>query len=128
MTSAVFECKRCNICCQGQGGIFLEPSQIPQAARLLGLTPARFLEMYCQEKNGRWAVLSDPQGFCRLLGPQGCRIHAAKPEVCQRWPFMRAMLQDAGAFEEAKLACPGFDPEATHEQFLALAQSQRGHI
>jgi hypothetical protein len=126
MEEAVFSCQRCNACCQGQGGIFLEPQEVAAAARQVGLTPPRFLEMYCLAKDGRWAVLCDERGFCRLLGPTGCRIHQAKPEVCMRWPFMTAMLKDPGAFEEAKLVCPGFGPQATHEEFLALARAQ-GH-
>lgn len=124
MPDAVFLCQRCNQCCQGQGGIFLPADQLAPAARQVGLSPARFSELYCRQDGGRWAVLSDDKGFCRLLGPWGCRIHGAKPEVCMRWPFMIAMLKDPGAFEEAKLVCPGFAPSASHQDFLALAHSQ----
>lgn len=124
MSREIFHCQRCNTCCQGQGGIFLEPQEVPAAAGELGLTAPEFLELFCEQRGGRYAVLCDPEGYCRLLGPEGCRIHAAKPQICRLWPFFSALVKDAGAFEEAKLACPGIDPAASHADFVALARRQ----
>jgi Fe-S-cluster containining protein len=116
-----FECQRCSQCCQGQGGILLRPDQIGPAAAEIHLTEREFLERYCEPKNGAYSVRCAEDGTCLLLGSQGCRIHEAKPDICRRWPFFEALLKDAGAFEEAKLICPGLDPEASHQEFVAFA-------
>lgn len=125
MTRPVFDCQRCNDCCTGEGGIFLTEEQMPRAAATLGLAPDEFARLYLRPADGRYAVLCGEDGRCRLLGPQGCRIHAAKPDICRRWPFFDALVKDPGAFEEAKLACPGLDPAGSHADFVALARRER---
>ena len=99
----------------------LWPGQITPAARELGLERDDFLARYCEPKGKAFSVRTGQDGQCLLLGPEGCRIHNHKPEICRRWPFFDALLKDAGAFEEAKLICPGLDPEASHEEFKAFA-------
>lgn len=116
-----FECQRCSQCCQGKGGILLWPEQIAPAAAELELEQEDFLARYCEAKGEAFSVRSNETGDCLLLGPEGCRIHQAKPDICRRWPFFDALLKDASAFEEAKLICPGLDPEAGHEEFKAFA-------
>ena len=118
MSQKPFECKRCNSCCQGQGGIYLEKEQIPAASKIMRMSEKEFLQTFCLEKNGRYEVKCGPDGSCSLLGPQGCRVQAAKPEVCRRWPYFEALLKVPGALEEAKLACPGLDPQVTRQEFL----------
>lgn len=117
-----FECQRCNTCCQGRGGIFLEAKQIGPAASILDLEPAEFIKRFCREKDGRYEVRIGDGGACILLGPQGCLIHSAKPEICKRWPFFENILKRQYAFEEARLSCPGIDPECSFEDFLAQAR------
>ncbi len=85
------------------------------------MVPDDFLARYCEPKGEAFSVRSAEDGSCLLLGPEGCRIHQAKPDICRRWPFFDALLKDAGAFEEAKLICPGLNPAASHEEFKAFA-------
>jgi Fe-S-cluster containining protein len=125
MTKPVFDCQRCSDCCTGEGGIFLTKEQVSVAAAILELDPTEFVRLYLRLQGGRFAVLCENDGRCRLLGPRGCRIHAAKPDICRRWPFFDALIKDAGAFEEAKMACPGLDPAASHADFLAQARRER---
>ena len=117
-----FECQRCNTCCQGRGAIFLEPEQIGPAARILGLEPDEFTLRYCRKKDGRWEVRAGQDGACILLGPEGCTIHQAKPDICRRWPFFDNILERQYAFEEARLSCPGIDPDCSFDEFLAYAR------
>ncbi len=124
MTKPAFQCLRCSQCCHGEGGISLDPGEIPAAAKLLDLPPEQFVERYCQLRDGRYHIRTNDEGDCALLGPQGCLIHKAKPRICRRWPFFRALMSDRAAFEEAKLYCPGLNPEATLEEFVALARAQ----
>ena len=98
---------------------------MPQAARELGLDQAEFLARFCgPRENGRYPVLCDEQGICRLLGPQGCLVHACKPDTCRRWPFFENILTRESAFNEAKLACPGIDPEVSFQEFAAFGRAQ----
>lgn len=120
-----FECQQCSDCCQGQGGIYFEPDDIPSAARLVNLSPEQFIQRYCRAEGGRYAVLAEPGGACLLLGPSGCMVHAAKPEICRRWPFFGNILERESAFEEAKLVCRGLDPDCTHEAFREFYQSMK---
>ncbi len=125
MTKPVFDCKRCNDCCTGEGGIVFEQAELPAAARILGLVPEEFVRQYCRPVEAGYLVLCGQDGRCSLLGPEGCLVHAAKPAICRRWPYFDALINDAGAFEEAKLACPGLDPEADHADFVAQARRER---
>lgn len=76
---------------------------------------------FCEPHGRDFSIVCGEDGQCALLGPAGCRIHQAKPDICKRWPFFEALIMDAGAFEEAKLICPGLKPEASHEEFRAYA-------
>ncbi|WP_338605774.1 YkgJ family cysteine cluster protein [Desulfoferula mesophila] len=121
---APFECQRCNDCCQGRGGIFLEAGEIAAAAALVDLSPDQFIARHCRERDGRYEVLVGADGACGLMGPQGCRIHQAKPAICRRWPFFPGILANPSAFEDARQACPGIDPDISHEEFVAYARTQ----
>lgn len=99
----------------------LRADQVAPAAAELGLDQSEFLSCYCEPKGDDFSVRSGEDGWCLLLGPEGCRIHQVKPDICRRWPFFDALLNDASAFGEAKLICPGLDPEASHEEFRAFA-------
>ncbi|MCF8032268.1 MAG: YkgJ family cysteine cluster protein [Desulfarculaceae bacterium] len=118
-----FDCQRCNDCCQGRGGIFFETEEIPAAAAiLLDMSAEEFTQAFLAPREGRWEVLCNDDGACRLLGPQGCRVHQAKPAICQLWPFFPGILAKRTAFEDARQACPGINPDISHEQFVAYAR------
>lgn len=102
----------------------LWPDQIGPAAAELGMGGDDFLARFCEPKGEAYSVRCGQDGQCLLLGTEGCRIHEAKPEICRRWPFFDALLKDAGAFGEAKLICPGLNPDASHEEFKAFAQKE----
>lgn len=126
MSGLAFECQRCSQCCHGEGGITLGPGEVPAAAELLGLSEQEFIAAYCDLKLDIYHIRVNQDGDCALLGPDGCRIHQAKPRICQRWPFFAALLKDPGAFEEAKLSCPGFRPTASHQDFLEQYRAENG--
>ncbi|MFH1060623.1 MAG: YkgJ family cysteine cluster protein [Pseudomonadota bacterium] len=124
MSRPAFVCQRCNQCCTGEGGITLAEAEVPAAAAILGLAPDAFTARYCEAKAGRWSIRCGADGRCALLGPEGCLIHPAKPAICRAWPFFPGLIKDAGAFNEAKLICPGLDPAATHQDFLDQYQQE----
>ena len=116
----VFDCKLCGVCCQGEGGIYLESEKADAPARILGLTTKEFKEIYTEPKYGLLSLKTDGDGYCLLHDRQThtCRIHEAKPRMCRDWPFFYGMLSVRQAFEDAKDACPGIRPEASWEDFL----------
>lgn len=122
MSRPPFECRRCNQCCYGEGGIYLERHQVAAAAAELGMGEAEFVAAYLRERDGRYEVVCKDDGACALLGPQGCRIHRVKPERCRQWPFFPEILERPQALAEAKELCPGIDPEVSHQDFVAYAR------
>jgi len=121
---APFECQRCGQCCRGRGGIYLSAEEAAAAAEFLGVSGGEFHRRYLEPRGRGWEVLSSagPEGACALFGPQGCLIHPVKPRVCRRWPSFQALIKDPDAFEEAKEHCPGLDPGAGHDKFVAWAR------
>ncbi len=120
-----FDCLRCNKCCTGEGAAWFEEHELAAAAELLSLTVEEFVGRYCRYKNEKYEIICNEDGVCSVLGPQGCLIHQAKPRICRAWPFLDAMLTRESAFEEAKLVCPGINPDATHKQFLAQYEAEK---
>lgn len=119
-----FDCLRCSQCCTGEGAAWLTEDELPAAAAILGLTPDGFVQTYCRQRGEKYEIICDNDGVCAVLGPQGCRIHQAKPRICRAWPFLDAMLKNVSAFEEAKLVCPGLRPDASHDEFLAQYRAE----
>jgi Fe-S-cluster containining protein len=87
---------------------------------------AALLEMDEQEFSNRYLEpsslgtrLAIKDGVCVfLLEDNRCRVHAVKPFICRQWPYLPALLADEDEFEAAKGACPGLDPQGSHEDFV----------
>ena len=89
---------------------------------------AAFLEMDEQEFCNRYLESSAmgtrvgiAHGVCVFVEDNRCRVHPVKPFICRQWPFFPALLVDAEEFEAAKGACPGINPECSHEDFVDAA-------
>jgi hypothetical protein len=114
-----FECKLCGTCCYGKGGIFLEKGEAKRIAEFLGLTPDAFISRYCEKRRGRISIKSGLDDYCIFYDPKkSCLIHPVKPKTCARWPFYRALVSDPDNWEMAKDACPGINPDCSHEDFV----------
>ena len=123
----VFECRCCGTCCQGQGGIFIPPEEAAGLARILGLRPEEFIELFTTPKHGLLSIKTDEDGFCLLLDREKniCRVHEVKPVMCRDWPFFYGPLKSRQGFEEARVACPGINPDIDWEDFV---EYHRTHI
>jgi hypothetical protein len=55
-------------------------------------------------------------------------VHPVKPAICRRWPFLPALLSHPDELEHAKTACPGINPECSHQEFVAAALRQGREI
>lgn len=91
-----FECACCGNCCRGEGYVVLSPAQVASAAACLGVSVADFLAVYTRppeiaahaERGDVWLRdMPGPGKECIMLENGLCRIHAAKPEMCRRFPL-----------------------------------------
>ena len=121
--STVFQCRQCGDCCVGRGGILVRPDEVKAMATLLGLSEAEFCRRFV-EASALGPRLTVADGVCVfLMAGSLCRVHPVKPFICRQWPFLAALLVDPDELENAKTACPGINPESTHEDFVEAAFS-----
>jgi len=120
MSDPVFQCQQCGECCAGRGGIFVRPEEVAAMAALLEMDEAEFCRRYVESSplGNRLTIAS---GVCVFMEDNRCRVHPVKPFICRQWPFFPALLVDAEEFEAAKGACPGINPECSHEDFVDAA-------
>ena len=114
-----FECKKCGTCCYGKGGILLTGQDIEDISVFLGISPKTFEERHCETRNRKAYIRSGPDGFCVFFERRRlCLIHPVKPRPCRLWPFYPALLKDKANWRAAMDACPGINPDASHEDFV----------
>ncbi len=116
---AVFDCKMCGQCCEGQGGIVVSPSDLERICSHLLLDAQEFLAQYGHMHNGKLKVRSGDDGFCIFFKQgEGCAVHVAKPNICRAWPFFRGNMLDDESFFLAKDYCAGIRADSTHMEFV----------
>lgn len=109
----------CGECCYGKGGITVEKEEGQRIARFLGIAPETFLSRFCEKRHGRFYIKTGPDRFCIFFDQEeACLIHPVKPDICSLWPFYPANVNDKEAWELAKDACPGINPECSFEEFV----------
>ena len=120
----VFACQRCGSCCHGQGGIVISEGEQRRLAAHLGLSQEEFCSRYTQRRGKKWLLTVRQDGWCVFFEEGlGCRVHAAKPDVCRAWPFFRGNIEDPVSWQMAATACPGICLQAGHECFAAAGRS-----
>ncbi len=120
----VFQCQQCGECCEGRGGIFPTPGEIDLIAQYLEIPVAKINQNFLEPTPLGLAVKNKPAGGC-IFNEQGrCRIHPVKPRICRDWPFLPAILLHENEFEATKEACPGLNPNSSHEDFLKYWQEK----
>ena len=95
-----FNCKQCGKCCMNREDIILNPFDIYNGAKYLGITCEEFLMRYTTIQLGGHSKIpivllaQDERGMCPLLkfdikdgGKFKCSIHEAKPGVCANHPI-----------------------------------------
>lgn len=113
---------RCGNCCQGEGGIVLNDSDVRRLCSHLGELPAAFAATYTETVNGKQRLRTNEHGWC-IFFAQGCTVHPAKPSVCRAWPFFRGNMVDANSWQMAQDACPGINPRTSHAEFVAQGEA-----
>ncbi len=118
MSGAVFDCRRCGECCQGEGGIVLSAKDQARLAAHLRLTVPDLLSAHARPAEGKFILTCGPDGFCRFFRQgAGCSIHLARPDICRAWPYFHGNLKDPESFAMIKEGCPGLDPAGDFAAF-----------
>lgn len=92
---ALFQCKNCNQCCQGEGYALVDREDIKRIALSLGLDEAeaasRFTDPDPEGRRGCRVLKSTGQeNSCCFLDSSGhrCRIYKDRPSVCRTFPLL----------------------------------------
>lgn len=108
-----FKCQQCGSCCTNRRDILLNPFDIYNGAKYLGIKPEEFLLQFTYSELGHTLkipiVLLKPanNGFCPLLELDfkdgckfKCKIHPAKPGACANHPIGVAFSKNIATGEE----------------------------
>lgn len=95
-----FKCQQCGRCCMDRTDIILNPFDVYNGAKYLGITPEDFLAKYTKPVLGGVSKIPiivlncDDRGWCPLLefdvkdgGKFKCSINPAKPGACANHPL-----------------------------------------
>ena len=96
-----FHCTTCGKCCFHREDILLNPKDVYNIAKELGLTPQVMIEQYGETYIGgdsRMPIVRlKPRGSvqrCPLLKNRKCSVHKNKPAVCAMFPIGRCLKMD----------------------------------
>ncbi len=89
-----FKCQRCGVCCNNKS-IVPSPAERSWLAVFFRVPDERFAEAYLEPDSGELRTTGN--GDCIFLGPEGCRVHPARPLVCRLFPL--GLLRDESGKE-----------------------------
>lgn len=118
-----FNCKRCGKCCSGRTDIILNPYDVYNIAKGLGITPEEVIKQYCNVHCGSNSCLpivtlkEDKRGLCPFLkffaneGKFGCSVNNFKPGACIMHPIgiVRSVDQTTHKQEKQFIEVPSCD-------------------
>jgi uncharacterized protein len=98
---AGFTCTRCGDCCRWSGSVLLREDDLPRMAAFLGLKEEDFIQEHTELAPNRHqlALIDRPDGSCRFLEGNRCRIYEARPVQCSSFPHVWRV----------HCGCPGLD-------------------
>lgn len=91
-----FECTECGKCCKTQGSVYMNPTEIHEAATLLNMEKEEFIQRYASRtlhsstEEDYWIrLINSNQGACVFLDAETnqCGIYEARPVQCSTYPF-----------------------------------------
>jgi Fe-S-cluster containining protein len=111
----IFTCTQCGNCCKGFGGTYLAEKDVISIASFLGISKSDLLERYCVLSGSRPVLAQGDDGFC-IFFDGNCSIHAVKPRMCKKWPYIESILVDPANWRVMADMCPGMirDADPSH--------------
>lgn len=113
----LFDCTLCGDCCQGYGGTYLSDADVDAIAAFLGISPQAFIDGYTRRSGKRRLIAQGDNGYC-IFWDRVCTIHAVKPRMCRRWPFIPGVLADVANWRAMAASCPGMNADAPAARIL----------
>ena len=104
-----FACRGCGECCRTRGRYGYVYVSLPERRRLarhLGLAAGTFTRRYCGKSHGFFHLRSIGAD-CVFLEDNRCRVHRARPDQCQTWPFWPENLVKKVWSREIQAGCSG---------------------
>ena len=108
----LFECRQCGDCCRGFGGTYVTDDDIRRIADHIGSDPETVERRYCHPSGSRRVLAQDASGYC-VFWDRLCTIHAVKPVMCRRWPYIPTLLIDPSNWRVMAGSCPGIRADAS---------------
>ncbi len=121
----IFSCKKCGECCRGYGGTYITQADIQAISAFIHADPERFVSEYCRDSGGRPVIAQAENGFC-VFWDKVCSIHPVKPGMCRAWPFIEAVLVDAGNWYAMADSCPGMRTDVSETVILECVKAVIG--
>ena len=121
----LFRCLKCGDCCKGYGGTYVTDQDIESISGFIGSDPRRFVARYCMLSGNRPLLAQRGDGYC-IFWDGLCKIHAVKPLMCRKWPFIESLLVDFDNWLILADSCPGIRPDVsadTLKKYLKLKNS-----
>lgn len=97
----------CTNCCDQDGYVYLSESDIPRAAKFVGMSPAAFEARYVYRTRHQRRFRKPRDRQCPFLQDHGCSIHPAKPTQCRTFPFWPELVADREEWSRTGRYCPG---------------------
>lgn len=114
----LFQCTQCGDCCKGYGGTYLQESDIVRIAAYIGVSDREFKEQFCVLSGNRPVLAQQTNGYC-IFYRQNCAIHAVKPRMCKRWPFIDSLLVDVANWHVMASVCPGMCKDLDDDHLIS---------
>lgn len=96
-----FHCTQCGKCCIHREDILLNPKDVYNMSKELGISPEvlieRYGEIYVGPDSRVPIVRLKPRGSvrrCPLLKDRKCMVHPAKPTICAMFPLGRCLVME----------------------------------
>ena len=114
-----FSCHGCGHCCEGEGGIVVSSSDLARLIGHLTISAEEFEQSYGVRRGGKLFVRTGEDGNCIFYqAGLGCKVHAAKPNICRAWPFFRGNLIDPESLDLSRHFCPGIPRDLDFQSFV----------
>ena len=121
--SDIFSCTECGDCCKGFGGTYLAKKDVLAIADHLGISKSELLDKFCVMSGQRPVLGQRADGYC-VFFDRNCSIHAVKPQMCRKWPFIDSILADPINWQIMADSCPGMKRNVAPSHLLSCVRSQ----
>lgn len=116
--TAVFTCKRCGSCCQGETTVSLNEEDRARMATYLELSEEETSARYWRVTGGI-VQMKTVDGHC-IFYDQGCTVHKARPWRCAQWPLHPSILLDPSNLSAIRDSCPGLVRDISYASFCRI--------